>query len=119
MKKTIFFLLVLLLIAGLTWFNLPNIAPYYTQLTKARVGMNLDLQPNVQKEAHFVGSAKYKECHKEQYHDWKASMYSKMIQDIRKDSSVVVADFSKLPDDADFTLKVPSIPSAANSNSAI
>ena len=32
-------------------------------------------------------------------------MHSKMIQDIRKDPSVVVADFSKLPADADFTLK--------------
>ncbi|MBA1437576.1 MAG: hypothetical protein FAF05_01090, partial [Epsilonproteobacteria bacterium] len=33
------------------------------------------------------------------------SRHPKMIQDITKDSSVVVADFSKLPADADFTLK--------------
>lgn len=105
MKKMISILFILAVTAALIWFNLPKITPYYTQLSKARVGMNLDLQPEAQKEAHFVGSAKCKECHEEHYHDWKTSMHSKMIQDIRKDASVVVADFSKLPDDADFTLK--------------
>ena len=106
MKKLIFWLsLIILLVAAFIWGNMPKIAPYYTQLTKARVGLNLDLQPKDQKEAKFVGSTKCKECHKEKYHEWKHSMHSKMIQEIRKDSSVVVADFSKLPDDADFTLK--------------
>ena len=68
------------------------------------MGLNLDLQPQEQKEAHFVGSAKCKECHKEQSHNWNASLHAKMIQDIKADPDVVIADFSKLPDDADFTL---------------
>ena len=106
MRKLLFWLFFILLVTGvLIWTNLPKITPYYTQLTKARVGLNLDLQPEAQKKAAFVGSVKCKECHKEKYHDWKASMHSKMIQDITKNPSVVVADFNILPDDADFTLK--------------
>ena len=106
MKRIFTLLLPLLMIAAaLIWLNLPKITPYYKQLTKPRVGMNIDLQPVEQKEAHFIGSTKCKECHKEKYHDWKASMHSKMIQDITKDPKVVVANFSRLPEDADFTLK--------------
>ena len=106
MKKTLFWLtLILLIIAAFIWGNMPKIAPYYKQLTKPRAGLNVDLQPAEQKEASFVGSQKCRECHKEKYHDWKSSMHSKMIQDIRKDPHAVVADFAKLPDDADFTLK--------------
>lgn len=104
--KRILTLLTLLLavVAAIIWFNLPKITPYYTQLTKPRVGLNLDLQPQAQKKAHFVGSAKCIECHKEQHTQWKHSMHSKMIQDIKKDGDVVIADFTKLPEDADFTL---------------
>ena len=51
--------------------NLPKITPYYTQLTKTHVGLNLDLQPKAQKEAHVVGSQKCKECHEEESHDGK------------------------------------------------
>ena len=106
LKKILsFLLLILVILSTLIWFNLPKLTPYYTQLTKSRVGLNLDLQPTAQKEAHFVGSQKCKECHEEQAHDWKTSLHSKMIQDIKKDPSVVVADFSILPADADFTLK--------------
>ena len=105
MKKFLLIpLIFLLLIATIIWFNLPKITPYYTQLTKSRVGLNLDLQPKAQKEAHFVGSQKCKECHEDESHDWKASLHSKMIQDITKNPSVVVADFKQLPEDADFTL---------------
>lgn len=64
----------------------------------------MDLQPQSQKESHFAGSEKCKECHKEEHKNWHASLHSKMIQDIQKDPSVAVADFSKLPADADFTL---------------
>ena len=105
MKKFLLIFLLLLIVALLIWFNLPKITPYYTQLTKTRAGMNLDLQPEAQKAAHFIGSARCKKCHTEKYHDWKSSMHSKMIQEIKKDSSVVVGDFSKLPGDADFSLK--------------
>ena len=105
MKKFLGFLIIILVVLATTiWFNLPKLTPYYTQLTKTRVGLNLDLQPKAQKEAEFVGSGKCKKCHEENYHDWKKSMHSKMVQEIKSDPSVVVADFSKLPSDADFTL---------------
>jgi len=97
-------ILILLLLSIIIWLNLPKITPYYTQLTKTRIGLNFDLQPESQKDAHFVGSKKCQECHEENYHNWKSSMHAKMIQTIKTDPSVVVADFSKLPEDADFTL---------------
>ncbi|RUM68656.1 MAG: hypothetical protein DSZ07_06250 [Sulfurovum sp.] len=105
MKKAWIILLLLLIAGGLFWVNKPKILPYYQQLTKERVGLSQDLQPLAQKEAHFVGSMKCKKCHDDEYHDWNNSRHSKMIQDIKADPSVVVADFSKLPSDADFTLK--------------
>ena len=105
MKKVLLILfLLLMIIATIIWFNLPKITPYYTQLTKPRIGLNLDTQPQAQKESHFVGSSKCKECHKEEHKHWQGSLHSKMIQDISKNPNVVVADFSKLPKDADFTL---------------
>jgi len=104
MKKLLFIGLTLIVIL-LIWINKPKIVDYYQQLTKERVGLSVDLQPKSQKKAHFVGSTKCKECHKEEYHDWKHSMHSKMIQDIRANPNVVVADFKSLPKDADFTLK--------------
>ena len=103
MKKI---LIGLFLFAGvLAWIFKPKIAPYYQQLIKDRVGVNIDLQSESQKKADFVGSKKCQTCHTEQYDSWKKSMHSKMIQNIKLDSSVVVADFSKLPKNADFTLK--------------
>ena len=106
MKRIVIIILLLLsLVATIIWFNLPKITPYYKQLTQPRVGLNVNLQPKAQQEAQYVGSIKCKKCHEDKYDDWKASMHSKMIQDIRKDEKVVVADFSKLPSDADFTLK--------------
>ena len=44
-----FFIMLLLLIATVIWFNLPKLTPYYTQLTTPRVGLSLDLQPQEQK----------------------------------------------------------------------
>ncbi|SFV62692.1 TPR domain protein [hydrothermal vent metagenome] len=106
MKKRIITSLLLLFISlAIVWLFLPKITPYYSQLTQTRIGLNEDLQPQAQKEAHFVGSNKCKECHEEEHHNWKNSLHSKMIQDIKKDPSAVTADFSLLPKDADFTLK--------------
>ena len=105
MKKALFIVLFLVGLALFAWFNKPKITPYYTQLTKTHVGLHTDLQPKSQKDATFVGSGKCKKCHKEHYHDWKLSRHSKMIQAIKGDPDVVVADFSTLPKDADFTLK--------------
>jgi len=57
MKKVLtLFIVFLLLLSLLIWFTLPKITSYYTQLTKTRVGLNLDLQPEAQKKACFVGS---------------------------------------------------------------
>ncbi len=75
-----------------------------TQLTKGRAGLNMNLQPPSQKEAHFVGSSQCNQCHKEEHKHWTNSLHSKMIQDISKNPDVVIADFTKLPKDADFTL---------------
>jgi len=105
MKRLIISIIALGVIALIGWLFRPKITPYYSQLTKTRVGLSVDLQPKDQKDAHYVGSKKCKECHKDNYHAWKNSMHSKMIQDIKEDPNVVVADFSKLPKDADFTLK--------------
>ena len=103
--KKISILLFVVFWAIIGWLNLPKLAPYYQQLTQERVGTRMDLQPLSQKKSHFVGSSKCQECHAEQSHDWKKSLHSKMIQDIKANPSVVIADFSKLPADADFTLK--------------
>jgi nitrate/TMAO reductase-like tetraheme cytochrome c subunit len=104
-KKYHILLLITSIISTIAWFNLPKIAPYYAQMTKERLGLHVDLQPKAQKEAHFVGSSECKTCHKEEHHDWKSSLHSKMIQNIQKDPSAVLADFKILPLDADFTLK--------------
>ena len=106
MKQTVVAVLFLILGMLLVWVLFePKIAPYYMQLTQTRAGLEKDLQPASQKEARFVGSATCQKCHDEKYRDWKHSRHSKMIQDIRKDPKAVVADFSKLPEDADFTLE--------------
>ncbi len=104
MKRFALFFMILLVLAVVLWLSLPKITPYYTQLTKTRVGLNVDLQPQEQKEAHFVGSDKCKSCHEEQHTHWQNSMHAKMIQEIKTNPDAVVADFSKLPNDADFTL---------------
>ena len=104
MKKFFSLFLLIAIIAIGVWLNKPKIVDYYSQLTKNRIGLNVDLQPDSQKSAHYVGSLKCKECHEEQYNDWKHSMHSKMIQDVTKNIKAIVADFSKLPKDADFNL---------------
>ncbi len=106
MKKIIYsFLIALILISAyIGYTHLPKIYPYYEQLTRNRVGAAVDLQNKDQKKAHFVGSETCKDCHKNKFKDWAHSRHPKMIQSIKKDSSAVVADFSKLPEDANFTL---------------
>ena len=98
-------LLIIAIIGTIAYKKLEKIYPYYSQLTQERAGTAVDLQDIEQKNAHFIGAAKCQECHLENYDAWSHSRHPKMIQDIKKDPSVVVADFSKLPDDADFTLR--------------
>ena len=78
--------------------------PFYTQLTAEHVGTKVDLQNSEQKDAFFVGSSKCIECHEDKHKNWSHSKHPKMIQDIKKDPSVVIADFLKLPKDANFVL---------------
>ena len=88
-----------------TYSNLHKVYPFYKQLTQNHVGTSIDLQPKEQIEASFVGAVKCQECHKENYDSWEHSQHPKMIQDPKKNPSIVVADFSKLPANANFTLK--------------
>ena len=103
MKKTILSiaLLILIVVLFIVYNETSKILPFYTQLTKERVGTQVNLQSSSQEEAHFVGEAKCLECHKDQHQSWSHSRHPKMIQDLVKNPSVV-ADFSTLPKDANF-----------------
>ncbi len=106
MKNMVISVLFLILGMLLVWVIFePKLGPYFIQLTQTREGLVKDLQPREQKGAEYVGSQKCKECHKQKYGEWKHSMHSKMIQDAKKDPSVIVGDFSRLPADADFGLE--------------
>jgi hypothetical protein len=107
LKKVFIYMLLVLALAGayVVYEKTAKALPFYGQLTQTRVDNTVDLQCRDQKEAHFVGSSKCVECHKENHTAWHNSRHPKMIQDPRKDPSVVVADFSKLPQDANFALK--------------
>jgi len=107
MKKTVLSILILFILIGVyfAYSNLSKIYPFYTQLTKDRVGVEVNLQNNEQEKAEFAGSSTCKKCHEEQYITWSHSNHPKMIQDIKKNPSVVVADFLKLPSDANFRLE--------------
>jgi len=106
MKKIIFFFFIVATVAGIAYTqNAFKIFPFYEQLTQEHVGTAIDLQETAQKEATFVGAAKCQECHKDNHKAWSHSGHPRMIRDFRKDPTVVVADFSKLPDDANFKLE--------------
>jgi len=107
MKKIL--LLITAIFVSTTLFfaytELSKIYPFYEQLTQEHAGTEVSLQPISQENAHFVGSQKCIECHDKKHKAWSHSKHPKMIQDIKKNPSVVVADFSKLPSDANFLLK--------------
>ena len=98
-------LVVVVVLGYLFYTNFSKVLPYYEQLTQTHESMEANLQSKAQENAHYVGSAKCKSCHKENYHKWSHSRHPKMIQNIAENPSVVVADFDKLPSDASFTLK--------------
>jgi len=106
MKRAIVYaVLIIVIIVGYYAYSIVSkVFPFYIQLTKEHVGLAVNLQNNDQQKAHFVGESKCVECHGKIHDVWSHSRHSKMIQDISKDSLVVVADFSKLPADADFSL---------------
>ncbi len=107
MKRLILFLVTIFVfvIAYVGYTKAHKIYPYLNQLTQEHVGVETDLQNKDQKKAHFVGAAKCKKCHKDKYKDWSHSGHPKMIRDWRKDPSALVADFTKLPKDANFKLE--------------
>ena len=107
MKKILLFFLFIIVIIGSTiiYSGTLKFLPFYSQLSQNRVGTEINLQEESQKEAHFVGSSKCVDCHEKNHRSWKHSRHPKMIQDPIKNPSVVVADFSKLPEDANFLLK--------------
>ena len=107
MKKLLYSIVIILLIVGgyFAYINMAKLYPFYNQLTQNHVGTDKDLQQREQQKAHFVGAEKCQECHKEKHKEWSHSRHPKMIQDPKKEPSVVVADFSTLPDNANFTLK--------------
>ncbi len=106
-KKFGIYLLLVLggVLAYFAYQNLAKIYPFYFQLTQQHVGMSVDLQNREQKSADFVGAGTCRKCHEENYEAWSHSRHPKMIQDPRQDANVIVADFSQLPHDADFTLE--------------
>ncbi|MCD6433163.1 MAG: hypothetical protein J7L21_03900 [Sulfurimonas sp.] len=106
MKKIVYILLLLIILIAIIYqSNMMKLIPYYNQINQQRVPLTLNQQPSSQADAHFVGSAKCVECHDENHKSWSHSRHPKMIQDLVKNPSVVVADFSKLPNDANFALK--------------
>ncbi len=107
MKRVFIFIVSILILIGgyFVYTKSSKLLPFYYQLTQNRVGTEVNLQPKEQKDATFVGSSKCIECHKKNHKSWSHSAHSRMIQDPIKNPSVVVADFSKLPSNANFTLK--------------
>jgi len=102
-KITTIILALLFLLSIVLYFSpFRSLIFFYKQVTRERVGTFNDLQPELQKGAQYVGSAKCAECHQQIYDLQHGSMHVKMIQDARKDPKVIVADFSRLPADADF-----------------
>lgn len=95
--------------AGISYYvydsGLYKVALIKSQLEREQVGTEVDLQNEDQKKSHFVGSAKCLECHKDNHNAWNGSGHPKMIQSVRDSLSAVVADFSKLPKDANFALE--------------
>lgn len=107
MKKVLIYIsLAVVLIGGyFVYEETSRVLPFYEQLTQERVSSKVDLQTGEQKKAHFVGSKKCIECHEEKHKSWSHSRHPKMVRDFREDPSIVVADFSKLPSDANFKLE--------------
>ena len=107
MKKLFYFILFIILVITSVLFYTGSLKfiSFYPQLTQNRVGTEVNLQNSEQAEAHFVGSSKCVKCHEENHASWSHSRHPKMIQDPVKNPEIVVADFSKLPQDANFLLK--------------
>ncbi len=107
MKKILFssILIILAIAFTLGYTEISKFLPLYTQLSKDRVGTEVNLQTTSQQDSHFVGSSQCIKCHQNNHTKWSHSRHSKMIQDPFQNPKVLVADFSKLPSNANFSLK--------------
>ena len=105
-KRLLSALLIPLFIGGsVALANNSKLAPLTNQLSRDHLSVAVNLQNSDQGSAHFVGSSACMECHSEYHADWLSSHHSRMIQDLKKDPSVLVANFSTLPKDANFTFE--------------
>ncbi|MCK4738075.1 MAG: hypothetical protein KAT10_05875, partial [Sulfurimonas sp.] len=107
MKKIFKFILYVLVLFILMFFynNAGKLIIFYQQLTQEHVRTEVNLQSPDQSTAYYVGAAKCKKCHEDNHKSWSKSGHPRMIRDFRKNPSIVVADFSKLPEDANFKLE--------------
>lgn len=105
MKYSILLILAVLLAVLFYDSQLHKLLNHYLQLNKEHVSYNKDQQLKSQKSAHYVGSNSCKECHEEEYSEWHSSRHSFQIQNVKENPDAVVADFLKLPADANFELE--------------
>jgi len=99
------YILELIVTDGIQSHSVDKVTISLTHPLSIEDGINKNFQPDSQKYADFVGSERCQICHQEDYHDWHSSRHAKMLQNVKEDGSVVLADFSTLPPNADFTLK--------------
>ena len=107
MKKLFLFALFVasIIVSVLLYTGAFKLISFYPQLLQNHVGTEVDFQKTSQKNAHFVGSSKCIECHQDNHKAWSHSLHPKMIQDPVQNPEIVVADFTKLPADANFLLR--------------
>ena len=103
---SLIFIVIIVIVFGTNYFlPIKQLLIYLPQVTQERVGTFKNLQPEAQRGANYVGSSNCSDCHQDIYDKQSASMHTKMIQDVRKDPSVIIGDFTILPEDADFEFK--------------
>ncbi len=107
-KKITTITLVIAVVAGgiggsYLYTKVEKLLPFLRQISRDRARTAINLQPEAQKSADFVGSKTCVECHEEQYSAWRASNHAIMIQPAKESPEVIVGDFSTIPEDADFS----------------
>ncbi len=88
---------------ALVYARARKLLPFYGQLTRDRLGTAASTQPPEQNGASYVGSWNCRDCHETEYEAWRSSNHSRMIQSVNEHPEAIVADFSRLPGDADFS----------------
>ena len=78
-------LFVLLGIGAIYYSPINQFLVFLPQVTKQRVCTYINLQPEAQRGADYVGSINCAECHEDIYEKQSASMHIKMIQDVKLD----------------------------------